>query len=881
MKKSSNFLRSSKDALTKSFNPAKCKTSLKLASSRLKILRNKKEVQVKQMKRELAQLLESRQNQTALIRVEHVVTEEKNIAAYDLIEIYCELIVARLPIIESQKNCPMDLKEAITSVVFASPRCGDVQELIDIRKHFTAKYGKEFINAAIELRPNSGVSRLLVEKLSAKVSDGQTKLKILAAIAEEQGVKWDPESFGESNIPPNDLLNGPSSFEKASKMYEDHPHFSGDASTNPIHNQGYYTSPNVSEMNSGSSMGIYNSASPQGSTSGKVYSSSSQLRETHSGHRSEARNSLSENETFNLDRQNWNMDFKDAASAAQAAAESAERASQAARAAARLSRDKEMGNSYASNNISEHTSKDSRDILLPSQSSMLQDQESEKMRNAFASSRSRVVITDDNIVHSLHEKDIWGKKRVKEVASQSGDSEPEDENFNCFADEKTTEERQNVPYSLHPTTFTHIDHIQNSGDQNFIYAASENLFINEEEGNPREVNVQMRSHGASSAISDEPNSDHDDNGEDTIFGTGPVYDDDDHQSTFDRSSPPELKLPTYPSTISDSWSPSMNMNDSPEKKTPTKQFFMEIHSPPKSPQNLRATENSEANIFFPTTFDDSDGGSSERDDVERSSTGEVIRMDRTQLSHYTSSNESMISGTKDDGNITQSGTDYGQELNYGKLTGGFRHKHMIPPPFMRAGQYSVPSIHKSKEVPLWEPESIPSHNIENSSSLEKSKVNSSHSDKDSDSSDDEFSQEILSFKDESDTHNKSSLRGSKAALFYSDSSDSEVPSPRKSSLTGKNQLGIQFSRRTKLSSVSSEMKNPSSSQVKPERPTNYGSGFVGEPAIHSGHETGEASGSSDNSLAGKNSKYASHVHPKLPDYDSLAARLRTLRMNQL
>ncbi|KAK4592408.1 hypothetical protein RGQ29_016804 [Quercus rubra] len=36
--------------------------------------------------------------------VEHVVREEKTIAAFELIEIYCELIAARLPIIESQKN---------------------------------------------------------------------------------------------------------------------------------------------------------------------------------------------------------------------------------------------------------------------------------------------------------------------------------------------------------------------------------------------------------------------------------------------------------------------------------------------------------------------------------------------------------------------------------------------------------------------------------------------------------------------------------------------------------------------------------------------------------------------------------------------------------
>lgn len=113
------------------------KTTLKLAVSRIKLLKNKREAQIKQLKRELAQLLESGQDRTARIRVthninntfcfsidfmldvtnhnwdsdfglfgvqvEHVVREEKTMAAYDLVEIYCELIAARLPMIESQK----------------------------------------------------------------------------------------------------------------------------------------------------------------------------------------------------------------------------------------------------------------------------------------------------------------------------------------------------------------------------------------------------------------------------------------------------------------------------------------------------------------------------------------------------------------------------------------------------------------------------------------------------------------------------------------------------------------------------------------------------------------------------------------------------------
>jgi hypothetical protein len=39
----------------------------------------------------------------------------------------------------------------------------------------------------------------LVEKLSAKAPDGQAKLKILSAIAEEHNVKWDPNSAEEKD----------------------------------------------------------------------------------------------------------------------------------------------------------------------------------------------------------------------------------------------------------------------------------------------------------------------------------------------------------------------------------------------------------------------------------------------------------------------------------------------------------------------------------------------------------------------------------------------------------------------------------------------------------------------------------------------------------
>ncbi|KAI0493864.1 hypothetical protein KFK09_023990 [Dendrobium nobile] len=119
----------------------------------------------------------------------------------------------------SIRSCPIDLKEAISSVIFASPRCADIPELMDARKQFVAKYGKEFVTSAFDLQPDCGVNLMIVEKLSAKTANKETKMKILTEIAEEHDVKWDSKAFDEElQKPKEDLLNGSSSFGGATKM---------------------------------------------------------------------------------------------------------------------------------------------------------------------------------------------------------------------------------------------------------------------------------------------------------------------------------------------------------------------------------------------------------------------------------------------------------------------------------------------------------------------------------------------------------------------------------------------------------------------------------------------------------------------------------------
>ncbi|KAL8523493.1 hypothetical protein ACS0TY_013452 [Phlomoides rotata] len=201
------------------FNAAKCKTLLKLTIPRIKLLRNRREAQLKQMRKEIAKLLQTGQEATARIRVEHIIREEKMMAAQEIVELFCELIAVRLPIIEAQRECPLDLKEAISSVCFAAPRCADLTELLQVQMLFGGKYGKEFVSAATELMPECGVNRQLVELLSIRAPAPDVKLKLLKEIAEEHDLDWDPSATeGELLKPHEDLLNGPTQFVSGSKV---------------------------------------------------------------------------------------------------------------------------------------------------------------------------------------------------------------------------------------------------------------------------------------------------------------------------------------------------------------------------------------------------------------------------------------------------------------------------------------------------------------------------------------------------------------------------------------------------------------------------------------------------------------------------------------
>lgn len=63
------------------------------------------------------------------------------------------------------RDCPNDVNEAVSSLLFASARCGDLPELQLIRKLFGERYGHSFETSAVELNPGNLVN-LQVQSIS-------------------------------------------------------------------------------------------------------------------------------------------------------------------------------------------------------------------------------------------------------------------------------------------------------------------------------------------------------------------------------------------------------------------------------------------------------------------------------------------------------------------------------------------------------------------------------------------------------------------------------------------------------------------------------------------------------------------------------------------
>ena len=132
------------------------KTCLRMCVQRLRYAQEKQQALAKQDRRRVATLLSQGKEQMAYYRAESLITNDIHVELLEILELYCELLLARVSIINSIEN-ELDLvsnhiedgiNEAIRSLAYSSSLyVPEVKELAQLKELIMFKFGKEFIKS--------------------------------------------------------------------------------------------------------------------------------------------------------------------------------------------------------------------------------------------------------------------------------------------------------------------------------------------------------------------------------------------------------------------------------------------------------------------------------------------------------------------------------------------------------------------------------------------------------------------------------------------------------------------------------------------------------------------------------------------------------------
>uniref|UniRef100_A0A914UW56 IST1 homolog n=2 Tax=Plectus sambesii TaxID=2011161 RepID=A0A914UW56_9BILA len=171
----------------------KLKTNLRLAINRLKLVEKKKTELAQKSRKEIADFISGHKEDRARIRVEHIIREDYLVEAYELLEMYCDLLLARFGLIQQMKNLDEGIEEAVNSIMWAAPRIAtDIAEFKIISDQLTLKYGKPFAEACRSDQLGK-VSPKLKAKLSVQAPPKVLVERYMIEIAKSCNVPFTPD----------------------------------------------------------------------------------------------------------------------------------------------------------------------------------------------------------------------------------------------------------------------------------------------------------------------------------------------------------------------------------------------------------------------------------------------------------------------------------------------------------------------------------------------------------------------------------------------------------------------------------------------------------------------------------------------------------------
>lgn len=140
--------------------------------------------------------------ESARIRVENIIRSDITTELHEILELYCELLLARIQLLDPPAGsipagtttspnhyCDPGLEEPVRSLIHAAPRT-EVKELHAVRTLLVDKFGKEFSMSAVE---GEGVAERVLKKLKVETPRKELVDAYLKEICRTYGVAFPGE----------------------------------------------------------------------------------------------------------------------------------------------------------------------------------------------------------------------------------------------------------------------------------------------------------------------------------------------------------------------------------------------------------------------------------------------------------------------------------------------------------------------------------------------------------------------------------------------------------------------------------------------------------------------------------------------------------------
>uniref|UniRef100_T1GCY4 IST1 homolog n=1 Tax=Megaselia scalaris TaxID=36166 RepID=T1GCY4_MEGSC len=155
----------------------------------------KKKAELTQKSRkEIADYISGGKVERARIRVEYIIREDYLVEAMEVVEMYCDLLLARFGLITQMKELDDGIAEAVCSLVWVAPRLqNDVSELKIISEIFIKKYGPNFGEHCRTVTGDHRVSEKLMHKLSIQAPPKLLVEKYMIEIAKNYNIEYEAD----------------------------------------------------------------------------------------------------------------------------------------------------------------------------------------------------------------------------------------------------------------------------------------------------------------------------------------------------------------------------------------------------------------------------------------------------------------------------------------------------------------------------------------------------------------------------------------------------------------------------------------------------------------------------------------------------------------